>query len=62
MRVLFSNSTGEIAERGVPADRVVERLDVLEDLADQLAPGGPAAPADELLLDRGKEALCDSVS
>jgi hypothetical protein len=40
---------------------VVERLDVLEDRGAELAPGRPGAPMDELLLQRGKEALGDGV-
>ena len=45
----------------MPARGVVEGLDVVEGLTDQLAPGRPGAPADELLLKRGEEALGDGV-
>ena len=40
---------------------VIERLDVLEDGGAELAPGGPRFPMDELLLQRGEEALGDGV-
>jgi hypothetical protein len=52
---------GKHAERGVPADAVVEGLDVLEDLARELAACRPGATMDELFLERGEEALGDGV-
>ena len=40
---------------------VIERLDVLEHGGAQLAPGRPGATVDQLLLQRGEEALGDRV-
>jgi hypothetical protein len=42
-------------------DAVVEGLDVLEDLRAELSTGRPGAAMDELLLERGEEALGDRV-
>jgi hypothetical protein len=52
---------GEHAERGVSADAVVERFDVVEDLAGELAACRPGTAMDELFLERGEEALGDGV-
>jgi hypothetical protein len=59
--VLFSYGGREVAEGRVPSLAVVERLDVLEHLAGELAPRRPAVAVHELLLERGEEALGDGV-
>lgn len=51
----------EHAERGVAADAVVKRFDVLDDLAGQLAAGRPRLAVHELFLERREEALGDGV-
>ena len=52
----------EHPERGVPANAVVEGLDVVEDLGGQLAAGRPgAAVKRQFFLERGEEALGDGV-
>jgi hypothetical protein len=51
----------EHPEPGVPADAVVEALDVLKDLRGQLAPGRPGGAVHELFLERGEEALGDGI-
>jgi hypothetical protein len=51
----------EHPERGVSADAVVERFDVFEDLAGELAAVGPGVAVDEFLLEGGEEALGDGV-
>src|SRR3954447_561164 len=47
----------QIPQGGVPADAVVERLDVLEDARPRLLARGVALVVDQLLLQRGEEAL-----
>jgi hypothetical protein len=61
-RELFVFCWREHVERGVAALAVVERLDVLEHGGLELEPGGPVAAVDELLLERGEEALGDALS
>src|SRR3954454_6725201 len=51
----------EHPEPRVSAGAVVEALDVLEDLAGQLAPRRPGVAVHEFLLERGEEALGDGI-
>jgi hypothetical protein len=51
----------EHPEGRVSARGVVEDLDVVEDGGSQLGAVGPGLAADELLLERGEEALGDGV-
>ena len=52
---------GEVAERGVPAPRVVPALDVLEDRGSGLGAHRPGLPVDPLLLQGRVEGLADGV-
>jgi hypothetical protein len=59
---LFVVGWGEHVQGRVAALAVVEGLDVLEHGGLELEPGRPAAAVDELLLERGEEALGDALS
>ena len=56
-RAVVELHRGEVAERGVPAPAVIERLDVLEHRDAGFGLGRPRAAVDEVLLDRGMKAL-----
>jgi hypothetical protein len=50
-----------LPESGMAAARVVEALDVAEDLHLKLVAGRPGPPVDQLLLQRGEERLGQGV-
>jgi hypothetical protein len=52
---------GQHPEGGVPADRVVERFDVLEDGLGELVPRRPGSPVVEFCLEDGEEAFGQGV-
>src|SRR5690242_14477112 len=53
----FKLRRGQIAQGGVAADAVVERLDVLEDAGHRLLPSGVQLAVDEFPLQGREEAL-----
>ena len=52
---------GEVAERGVPAVRVVEALDVVEDGRLRLRAGPEDGPIEQFTFEGGEEALGDGI-